>query len=1022
MRWLTAFALDNSRLTVVFATLVVVLGVLLYLEFPRQEDPSITIRDAVITAAFPGMAPTRVEDLITRPIEQKIRELPEIDEIRSDSKTGVAVIRAQVADEYVDLQPIWQRLRERMDDMASTLPEGTIGPNVDDEVGLTAIATIALWAEGFEMAEMTQVAKDLRDALYGLDGIKKVELRGIQEERIYLNVSNTRLAEFGISPAVLVAALQQQNIVLPGGTLDADGVNVVIEPSGDLADVDELRSLLFTLPETGELLRLGDIADIRRAYADPPDRPAFHNGRPAIILSVSIIEGVNAVDFGDRLTRQLTALENTLPIGYVLEYATYQPDLIESAVDDAVINVYQTLVIVLLVVMAFLGLRTGLIVGAIVPMTMLLALVAMRLLEIELQRISIAAMIIALGLLVDNGIVVAEDIRRRIDQGSTRRDAALAAGASLALPLLTSSLTTILAFLPMLLSVGAAGEYTRSLSQVIIVVLLGSWFLAMTVTPSLCQWFLKPSPRQDAADEADRAPGPMQRIYARCLRRLLRLRLPFVALMLVALAGAVALFRLVPQEFFPSSDRNQFLIYVDLPAGTSIRETETVVQGLTAWLADTSENPEVTSATGYAGDGGPRFFLSLSPPDADPHVGFVVANVANTDDVGPMIARTRDRAAARFPQARLRVKPMWLGPSESGLVEVKIDGPDMAHIYDRARRIEAALLAIPGTLNVENDWENQILKLRVEVDQARARRAGVTSQDIALSMSSFLSGSEVSAFREGDLSIPIVLRGEDAERGQLATLQSLTIHSQSTGAAVPLPQIADIRPQWQFGRIKRHDQKRTVTVRGTHQSLRAGDLAAELMPTLQDLDLKPGHRWSFGGELENSAEAQGRLFATMPYCFAGILVLLIWQFNSIRRPTLILLTIPLSLIGAVAGLLIMGATFGFMAILGLFSLAGIIINNGIVLIDRIEEERAAGKSIDDALVAACLARLRPILMTTVTTVLGLVPLILFGGPLWYGMANVIAFGLAVGTLLTLGVVPVLYSLFFEPRRPRATAP
>ena len=1012
---LTAFALKNSRLTLAFVIAVVALGITFYANYPRQEDPTIVVREAIVTAAFPGMAPTRVEDLITRPIEQAIREIPEVDELRSDSKTGLSIVHVTLGDEYTDLQPIWQRLRDRMGDIQGDLPDGTRGPQVNDEVGLTAIATIALWADGFDLAEMAEVAKDLRDAIYGLEGIKKVEIFGAQDERIFLNVSNARLAELGLSPAILIDTLQRQNIVLPGGTVDASGVNVVIEPSGNLETVADIRSVPFTVPETGEILQLGDVADIRRGFVDPPEKPVFHNGRPAIVLSVSIVSGVNAVAFGERLTERIRAFEAGLPIGYVLDYATFQPDLIQTAVNSAAVNVYQTLVIVLLVVMVFLGLRTGLIVGAIVPLTMLLAIIVMRFFEIDLQRISIAAMIIALGLLVDNGIVVAEDIRRQTDAGTPRHDAARATGRTLALPLLTSSMTTMLAFLPMMLSIGAAGEYTRSLSQVIIIVLFGSWFLAMTVTPSLCTWFLgapKAAPPAKTAPD----PGAMQRSYRSLLRFVLRARLPFMALMVAAFAGALVLFQGISKEFFPASDRNQFLVYVDLPAGSSIRETEAVVRALTARFADHEASPDVVSATGYVGDGGPRFFLSLSPIDPDPHLGFVVVTTTTTEAVPGLIAKLRDEGAERFPQARLRVKPMWLGPTETGLIEVRITGPDADHLYEKARDVEAALRAVPGTLNVENDWENQILKLRIEVDQARAQRAGLDSQSIAVSLSGFISGNAVTDFREGDLIIPIVIRGADDERGQLATLQSLTVHSPTTGATVPLPQIATIRPEWQFGRIKHLDQERTVTVRARHQTMKAEELADTLLPTLETLDLKRGHRWQFGGELESAAEAQSNLFASMPYCLAAIVVLLIWQFNSFRRPLIILLTIPLSFIGAVAGLLAMGAPFGFMAILGLFSLAGIIINNGIVLIDRIEEERAAGLEIAAALEAACLARLRPILMTTVTTVLGLLPLILFGGPLWYGMANVIAFGLAVGTVLTLGVVPVLYSLMFAFRR------
>lgn len=1025
MGGITRFALTNSRVTIVFTLLVAIMGVLIYLDYPRREDPSITIREAIVTARFAGMAPTRVEDLITRPIEEAVREIPEVDEIRSDSRTGVSIIHVGVRDEVTDLEAVWRALRDAMSDVAAELPDGVDGPYVNDDVGLTAVASIALWADGFSLSELNNVAEDLRADLYTLEGVRSVELFGVQDERIFIEMSNARLAEYGVSPGVIVDALRTQNIILPGGVVDASGVNVVIEPSGDFESVDDIADVMFTIPTTGDVARVSDIADVRRTFVDPPERPVFFNGEPAIVLAVSILDGVNSVEFGRRLTRQVEIAENALPIGYVLEFATFQPELVEAAVAGAVNNLYQTLAIVLVVVMVFLGVRTGLIVGAIVPLSMLLAIIVMRLLDIELQRVSIAAMIIALGLLVDNGIVVAEDIRTRLSSGQSRKDAASAAGATLALPLLTSSLTTMLAFLPMLLSVGSAGEYTRSLSQVIIIVLFASWLLAMTATPSMCAWFLPASGSARAPDRQRETHGIAVRVYAGLLRGLLHIRLPFLALMMAGLVGAGILFQGVPKAFFPESDRNQFLVYLDMPAGSSVHETQRVVEGVSRWLDREEDNPEVTSNIAYVGDGGPRFYLSLSPMDPEPHHGFIVVNTASARDVPALVERTREHILETYPEARGRVKPMWMGPSEAGLVEVRISGPDAEHIYERAQAVEAAMRGVPGAINVENDWENPILKLRVEVDQARARRAQVTSEEIAMSLSAFLSGSQVTDYREGDAIIPVVIRGDEDDRAGLSALQSIEVFSVARGVNVPLLQIADIVPEFQFGRIRRLDQVRTVTVRGVHRRMSANDFAAVLQPALDGLDLERGHEWVWGGEIENSAEAIGRLFSTMPYCLAAIVALLIWQFNSFRRPLIILLTIPLSFIGAAAGLVIMQATFGFMAILGLFSLAGIIINNGIVLIDRIDQERAEGASVRDAIVNAAAARLRPIVMTTVTTVLGLLPLILFGGALWYGMANVIAFGLAVGTLLTLGVVPVLYSLFFpEPRtqKSRTEAP
>ncbi len=483
---ITQFSLDTSRLSIMFLVGIAALGIYRFLDYPKQEDPSIVIREAVVTATFPGMSTPRVEDLITRKLEEKIREIGEVDEIETDSKTGMSIVHVVVKDEVKDIEPVWQDLRNKMDDIAPDLPLGTQSPFVNDEFGLTAIATIALWSDGFSLADMREVARDTRDKLYALEDIRKVELFGIQEERVFLELSNTKLASFGISPAVFIETLRAQNIILPGGEINADGQNVVIEPSGDFNAVEEIESVIVLIPGTQEVTPLRDLVTITRGYVDPPESPVYFNGHPAIILSVSILDGVNSVAFGESLTRRMKEIEQSLPIGYVLEYATYQPDLVETAVNGAVNNVYQSLVIVLAVVMIFLGFRTGLIVGSFVPMAMLLGLVGMSIFDVEMQRMSIASMIIALGMLIDNGIVVAEDIRTRMEGGQDRRTAALESGNSLSIPLLTSTLTTILAFMPIALAEGGTGEYTLSLGQVLMIVLLASWFLAMYMTPLMC--------------------------------------------------------------------------------------------------------------------------------------------------------------------------------------------------------------------------------------------------------------------------------------------------------------------------------------------------------------------------------------------------------------------------------------------------------------------------------------------------------------------------------------------------------
>lgn len=1012
MGGITSFALNNSRFVILFQAAVIVFGIYAFLDYPKREDPSIVIRQAVVTTQFPGMSTARIEDLITRKLEESIREIPEVDEIRSDSKTGTSIVHVIAKDEVTDIDAVWQKLRNKMDDVRGDLPAGTVGPSVNDEFGLTAIATIALWADGFSLAEMRDVARDTRDRLYGLSGIEKIELFGIQEERVFLEFSNAKLAELGIRPSSIVQTLQNQNVISPGGKLAIGGREIVVEPSGNFNDIAEIESVIVPVPGTEQVVALRDIVSVRRGFVDPPERPVYFNGRPAIILSVSIAEGTNGVSFGERLRERVGQIEGGLPFGYFLEFATFQPDLISAAVDGAVESVIQSLVIVLAVVVIFLGFRTGMIVGSFVPLAMLMGLVIMWTADVELQRMSIASMIIALGMLVDNGIVVAEDIRVRLERGEERREAVQASGRTLAIPLLTASLTTILAFLPIPLSVGGTGEYTRSLGQVIIIVLLSSWFLAMFSTTTLSYWFIKVKPGTREKPEHG-----IYSLYRRVLGLLLRFRFAVVIAAILSLVATVFLGRYVINEFFPANDRNQFLIYLDLPAGTRIDQTQDAAQRLSAWFADKSENPDVTSTVTYVGSGGPRFFLSLAPLDPDPHLGFMVVNTKSNKEVPALVEKTRQHILGNFPELRGRVKQMWFGSAESGTVEIRIFGPSSDVLYDRAARVMEGFREIGGLTELKQDWENRVLKVDVVVDQARARRAGVTSVEVANSLNSYIDGFEITDYREGDKVIPLVVRGLEAERTEIGVLGSITIYSSATGAGVPLTQIADIKSQWVYSRIKRFDQERKIAIAAKHQFLKAQQLFDRLQPALDKLDLPPGYRWEVGAELEESAEAQQNLAANMPICFFLILVLLVWQFNSFRRPGIILLTIPLTFFGAIVGLIVMSAPFSFMALLGFLSLAGIIVNNGIVLIDRIDIERAAGHEPYDAIVNACVARFRPILMTTLTTILGLLPLIVWVDPLFFPMAVVIAFGLAVGTVFTLGVVPSLYALLFGIRPP-----
>lgn len=1020
---ITAFALKYSRLTILVIAFILLAGVQTYLTMPSKEDPTITIRDAKITTNFPGMNPRRIEDLITRKIEEKVREIPEIETVSSNSKAGQSIVTVKVYDRYFDLEPIWQTLRNKMEDVKGELPGGTDGPHVNDDFGDVAVATIALTADGFSHAEMRDTARKLRDRLYTLKGLAKVELHGVQEERIYLEVSNARIAQYGLTPDQLFSALSAQNIILPGGKVFSAGQDILIEPSGNFETLEDIDQVVISIPSTQQVVYLRDLVSARRAYVDPPDKLAFFRGEPTIVLAVQMVEGSNVVEFGERLTARVKLLESRLPIGYQLRFATYQPGIVKKSIDDFAGSLYQTIAIVLAVVMLFLGWRTGLIVGSMVPLTMLLAILVMNTSGIELHKISIASLIISLGLLVDNGIVIAENIGLRLERGVPPDEAAKAATRELGMPLLSSSLTTILAFMPLMLAQNQTGEFLRPLSSVIAVTLLASWLLSMYAAPMLCAKFMKVKVRKAGPKEGPgqepKPEGRLYDLYQSLLERVLRFRWAFLGLMLGMLVFSGWLAGFLPQQFFPPSERQQVVVYLDLPAGTSSRQTRKSLETFVTWVEDKKANPDIEQSIAYLGYGGPRFVLSLSPPDPDPHRAFAVLDIAPEASVDAMIERIRRYALGNLPELRLKAKRMGQGGTDQGTLIYRFSGPGADQLSAMADKLLAEARTIEGLATLERDWENKVVTLLVKVDQARARRAGVTSEEIAQALSAYFTGYEVTDFREGDKIIPVVIRAEEAERFSLERIGTMNIYSASNKTSVPLLQVATFEPRWDFSRINRRNLERTLSVEVRHSTMQAQALFNRLKPTLDAIPRPPGYEITIGGEIEDSKDAQGALFEFLPLCMALIVVLLVWQFNSFRRPLIIGLTIPLAFIGAVLGLLFSGAFFGFMAILGLLSLAGIIINNAIVLIDRIDIEAAAGRTPYDAIVTAAMTRLRPILMTTLTTILGLMPLMVFGEALWFPMSIVIAAGLAVGTVLTLGVVPVLYALLFRVEIPSA---
>lgn len=1005
---LTAFAFRLKRVVFAIVCGLMLTGAIAYFTLPALEDPPITIREAIVTVQYPGLPPERMEQLVTRPVEQAARGLAEADAIVSSSLPGLSIVHVEVGEQYGELDQIWDDLRDEIESVV--LPAGAFSPSVVDDVGDVSVVTLALTGAGYDMGTLGEMAGNVRDRLYGVGGVKRIVLSGDVPERIEIEVDEARLAALGLGPDAVARMLAAQNVVTPGGSIDTGARVLLIEPTGDFVDLDTLREALIPAPD-GRTVPLRDVATVTRTLlASPPER-AYYADRPAVILAISMLEGERVLEFGPRMREAITEVEARLPVGMQLETVTFQADQVGRAVFGVTANVGQTILLVCGVVVLLLGLRTGLIVGAIVPTVMLATIALFSLFGVAIERMSLATLVIALGLFVDNGIVVGEDFRRRLADGKTRDEALEGVGRELALPLLASTATTILVFLPLMLAQSSAGEYTRSISIVVAISLTLSWAMSMTLTPILCHRFLKDPDPNAKRPLNERAFDPLKRGYRGLLRAALAHKLVFCLGTVAALGMGMFGMATAPQKFFPDSDRTQVIVYADLPPGTSADRTDAVMRGAIADLI--ARDPEwLESVATYVGYGGPRFVLSLTPVDPAPNRAVMIVNVAGGERMDAAQADLRRFFEEEVPDVRATVARMFLGPSDSNVLEVQVRGPDATYLMEQADAVAAIMADVPGAHGISHDWEGRVPRLVVEVDQARAREAGVTSDSVARALARSVSGAPVSEYRDGDDVIPILLRGAGAARTDPGAIETLPVPV-ARGGTVPLGQVADVTVVNGFGRIEREALTRAVTVEGRSTGYSAEGmvpLIADQLAALEDA-MAPGHSVEIVGVVQDSAEGASSLQKNMPLCFALIFLLLIAQFNSFRRAGIVMMTLPLVIVGVALGIHVMGADFGFMPILGILSLFGIILNNGIVLIDRIDVERAEGTPVAEAILEASVRRLRPILMTTVTTVLGLLPLILSRDALFYGFASVVAWGLMVGTVLTLGVVPVLYGAF-----------
>ncbi|SHG73737.1 efflux RND transporter permease subunit [Flagellimonas flava] len=1020
---LAKFSIDKNRITFMVLATIVLLGISMYFNLSQDSMPPYTVRVATVVSQFPGAGPERVEQLVTDKIEKVAQELPELKEVTSTSRTGLSVVSVSLKDEVSPekLQSVWDRLRRKLSSIQG-LPSG-VTPNLnDDGIGDVYGIVVGLTSDGFSYSEMKDYADDIKDDLIKLPDAAKVELGGVQDERVFVEFDNTRLKEYGLSASKLQQSIGATNILSSGGQINVGDERIILEPTGNFDSIEDIKNMLIAVGDGSQLVKLGDITTVTKGYIDPPTQIVSVDGKEAITMHINLKEDKNIVYLGEAVDQVVGQWQNRLPIGLELTRVSSLDDYINIKVSDFMVNLMQSISIVLLVMLLFLGFRTGFVIASLIPIVTIMTLMLMGIINMGLNQVTLAALIMALGMLVDNAIVVAETIMVKLEQGMEKYKAAIEAFSELWMPLLISTLTTSAAFLAFYLSPTTMGDIVGPIFVVITIALMSSWLIALTVITMFCFMFLKVAPRGEKKPSLiDRVINSAKRYYKDLI--LLALRHKYKVIVGIFLAFFLSLygFGYIPFIFFPDSDRNMITIDINLPEGNKIERTTDVVNQIEAFMTDSLKvNPEreqgVVSWSSYIGEGPESYDLGYSPDEANSNYAHILVNTTSFEENAEMVRRLDGYAFQNFPNADIKVG--LLGSGGGGTpIEIKVSGPEPDQLSSIAETVKQKLSGVAFTKNVKDDWGPKSKKFLIEIDQNRAQTAGISSSDIATSLQTVLDGFQTGEYREDNKSIPIVMRSGDSQQQTLASLETLNIYSQNSGKSVPLLQVASIVPAWQYAKIKRLDLRRTINI---SSELRDGGNASAIMSVVtpwlneQVSGVWPeGYTYELGGDAEQTAENMGPIIGYLPISGFIIVLLLIIQFNSVRKMTMVVLTIPLGVIGVVVGLLVFQEAFGFMPFLGVISLAGIVINNAIVLIDRMEVELAAGRTDQDSVIAACLQRFRPILLSTFTTILGLVPLYLSGGEMWEGMAISIMIGLLFGTVITLLFIPSLYSALFK---------
>ena len=1002
-------------------------GMQAYFQMGRAEDPSFTIKTAIVSATWPGATAEEMQQQVAEEVEDKLRETPYLDFLQTYCLPDRMLTIVQLKDTAPrkEVPNIWYQVRKKLGDIQNQMPQGVIGPAVNDEYGDVYSALYAFTGDEYSPAELKRICEKARKQLLRIGDVEKVDIIGEQAERIYIEFSHSKLSTLGVTPQQIFDSVQRQNVLMRSGSIDTKTDRIHVRVSRDFDGIEEIKAV--PVQANGRVFRLSDIAEVKRGYEDPPLYLVRFNGKPAVALGVVMSKGGNVVKLGESLNQEFVSIREQMPLGVSIGNIAFQPHVVEESVGEFIKSFIEALLIVLVVSFLSLGFRTGIVVALSVPLVLSIALVVMNAIGMNLDRISLGALILALGLLVDDAIIAVEMMAVKMEEGWGRVDAATFAWTSTAFPMLSGTLITVVGFLPVGFARSAAGEYAGGIFWVVGIALIASWFVAVVFTPHIGVILLPDFHKKPGEEHHVPFQSPFHRTLRSIIRVCVRRPLYVVSITFAMFVASVFGFTQLQQQFFPLSSRTELMIDVRMNEGASGEATYRMVEKIEGLLqpllepADGEEQPGVDRFTSYVGAGAARFFLALNPDLPNPSFGKIIIHTTSISARETLRAELKRRFEQDecFSDASLRVMRLEFGPPVGFPVQFRVIGPDPKIVRSIANDIREVMRKEPAALDVNLEWDEPAKSIHIDIDQDRARLMGLAPQEIELGLQTLLSGTPISQYREETETIQVVARAIESERLNLTQFADMTLFTQN-GRAVPLSQIGNIRPGLEEPIVWRRNQERSLAVRcDVADGFQAPDISSKVEKKLETLKagLPVGYRIEAGGAIEESNKANKALFAMFPIMILLMLTLLMSQVHSFKKMILIFGIAPLGLIGAVAFLLLFGSPFGFVALLGVIALAGMDMRNSVILVDQIEQDIAQGLSEWDAVIESSVRRARPVILTAATAILAMIPLTrsVFWGP----MAIAIMGGLSIATFLTLINLPALYVLFFRVKPPVA---